>query len=169
MLEVLDPHNMRHAHLQAAFFKHKYLTNPSVMPEDQVIAAAACLMDTLQGLKSPQLHTSTLQALGDLRNIFYEASNATNAPLFTADTSPMQVAPLPLHDSPPVIEAHDCILSPLGSPRTPPRVQPNLAPDLATILFGQDAPLIPSNVPPQQIAPPTPTPISPTKPIGRSH
>jgi hypothetical protein len=27
----------------AAFFKHKYLTNPSVMLEDQVIVAAACL------------------------------------------------------------------------------------------------------------------------------
>jgi hypothetical protein len=54
----------------AAFFKHKNLTNPSVTPEDQVIAAAACLMDTLQGIKSPKLHTSTLQALGDLRNVF---------------------------------------------------------------------------------------------------
>jgi hypothetical protein len=45
------------------------------------------LTDTLQGIKSPQLHTSTLQALGDLRDVFYEAANATNAPLFAADTS----------------------------------------------------------------------------------
>ncbi len=133
----------------AAFFKHKYLTNPSVTPEDQVIAAAACLTDTLQGIKSPQLHTSTLQALGDLRDVFYEAANATNAPLFAADTSPMQVAPLPPCDSPPVLEARDHILSPSRSPRTPPRVQPNLAPDLATIPFGQEAPLTASNVPPR--------------------
>jgi hypothetical protein len=37
----------------AAFFKHKYLTNPSVTLEDQVIVAAARLTDTLQGIKSP--------------------------------------------------------------------------------------------------------------------
>ncbi len=151
-----------------AFFKHKYLTNPSVMPEDQVIAAAACLTDTLEGIKSPQLHTSTLQALGDLCNVFYEAANATNAPLFAADTSPRQVAPLPPRDSPPVFEARNRILSPSQSPCTPPRMQPNLAPDLATILFGWEASLILSDVPPQQIAPPTPTPISPTKPLHRS-
>jgi hypothetical protein len=96
----------------AAFFKHKYLTNPSVTPEDQVIAAAACLTDTLQGIKSPQLHTSTLQALGDLCDVFYETATATNAPLFTADNSPKQVAPLPSRNSPPAPEAHNCILSP---------------------------------------------------------
>jgi hypothetical protein len=55
---------------RAAIFKHKYLTNPLDTPEDQVIVAAACLMDTLQGIKSPQLHTSTLQVLGDLRDVF---------------------------------------------------------------------------------------------------
>ncbi len=62
-----------------AFFKHKYLTNPSVMPEDQVIAAAAHLMDTLQGIKSPHLHTSTLKLLGDLQDIFHEAAKSTQA------------------------------------------------------------------------------------------
>jgi hypothetical protein len=96
----------------AAFFKHKYLTNPSVTPEDQLIAAAARLTDTLQDIKSPQLHTSTLQALGDFCNVFYKAANATNATLLAADTSPRQVAPLPTHDSPPVPEARDHILSP---------------------------------------------------------
>jgi hypothetical protein len=138
------------------------------MPEDQVIAAAARLTDTLQGIKSPQLHTSTIQALGDLRNVFYEAANATNAPLFAADTSPRQVAPLPPRDSPLVLKACNRILSPSQFPRTPPRVQPNLAPDSATILFGREEPLILSDVPPRQIAPPTPTPISPIKPLRRS-
>ncbi len=64
----------------AAFFKHKYLTNPLVMPEDQVIAAAARLTNALQGINQPQLNTSTLQALGDLQIEFYEATKATNAP-----------------------------------------------------------------------------------------
>jgi hypothetical protein len=52
------------------------------MPEDQVIVAAAHLTNALQvqGINQPQLHTSTLQALGDLRDVFYEAANATNAP-----------------------------------------------------------------------------------------
>jgi hypothetical protein len=130
----------------AAFFKDKYLTNPSVTPEDQVIAAAACLTDTLQGIKSPQLHTSTLQALGNLRNEFYEAANAINAPLFAADTSPRQVVPLPPHDTPPVPKARSRILLTSQSPCTSPRVQPNLVPDLTTKLFGQETPLIPSDV-----------------------
>jgi hypothetical protein len=64
----------------AAFFKHKYLTNSSVTPEDQVIAAAAHLTNALHGINQPQLNTSTLQALGDLCDVFYEAANATNAP-----------------------------------------------------------------------------------------
>ena len=68
----------------AAFFKHKYLTNPSITPEDQVIAAAAHLSNTLQGIRSPQLHTSTLKSLGDLQDIFHEAANRT------PDHSPMQ-------------------------------------------------------------------------------
>ena len=37
---------------EAAFFKHKYLTKPSITPEDQKIVAAACLTDTLQGIRS---------------------------------------------------------------------------------------------------------------------
>ena len=78
----------------AAFFKHKYLTNPSITPEDQVIAAAAHLSNTLQGIRSPQLHTSTLKSLGNLQDIFHEAANKT------PDLSPMQ------------------------APRTPPRVTP---------------------------------------------
>jgi hypothetical protein len=65
---------------RAAFFKHKYLTNPSVTLEDQVIAAAARLTNALQGINQPQLNTSTLQALADLRDVFYKAANATNTP-----------------------------------------------------------------------------------------
>jgi hypothetical protein len=42
--------------------------------------AAARLRNALQGINQPQLNTSTLQALGDLRHVFYKAANATNAP-----------------------------------------------------------------------------------------
>jgi hypothetical protein len=68
------------------------------MPEDQVIAAAAHLTDTLQGIRCPHQHTSTLKLLGDLQDIFHQAVNSTQAP------SPIQ----PLH--------------------TPPRVQPKPTP-----------------------------------------
>ncbi len=79
--------------------EHKYLTNPSITLEDQVIAAAAHLSNTLQGIRSPQLHTSTLKSLGDLQDIFHIAANKT------PDLSPMQ------------------------APRTPPRVTPKPTPE----------------------------------------
>ena len=56
----------------AAFFQHKYLTNPTITVEDQVIEAIARLTDTLQGIRSPILFTSTLQALGNLHNVFHK-------------------------------------------------------------------------------------------------
>ncbi len=65
------PNHAPHASQGQLFFKHKYLTNPSITPEDQVIAAAAHLKDTLEGIRSPQLQTSTLKSLGDLQDIFH--------------------------------------------------------------------------------------------------
>ncbi len=64
----------------------------------RVIAAAAHLTDTLEGIKSPQLQTSTLKSLGDLQDIFHEAANKTHDP------------------------------SPSLSPGTPPRVKPTPTP-----------------------------------------
>ena len=80
----------------AAFFEHKYLTNPSITPEDQVIAAAAHLSNTLQGIRSPQLHTSTLKLLCDLQDIFYEVANTTQDPSPTQSLhTPLRVTPTP--------------------------------------------------------------------------
>jgi hypothetical protein len=50
----------------AAFFKHKYLTNPSVTPEDLVIAAAENLTQALETSIPQHLCASTIQALKDL-------------------------------------------------------------------------------------------------------
>jgi hypothetical protein len=139
----------------AAFFKRKYLTNPLVTPENQVIAAAACLTNALQGINQPQLNTSTLQALDDLCNVFYEAANATNAPgkqvtnkeveiwdqsltkdrwvtfepkfeLPSPQAPPRRVASLPPHDSPLVPKTCNRILSPSQSLCTTKRMQPNM-------------------------------------------
>ena len=80
----------------AAFFQDKYLTNGSIMPEDQVIAAAACLTNILQGIRSPQLHTSTLKLLCDLQDIFYEVANTTQDPSPTQSLhTPLRVTPTP--------------------------------------------------------------------------
>ncbi len=66
------------------------------MPEDQVIAAAACLTIILQGIRSPQLHTSTLKLLCDLQDIFYEVANTTQYPSPTQSLhTPLRVTPTP--------------------------------------------------------------------------
>jgi hypothetical protein len=57
-----------------AFFKHKYLTNPSVSPKDQIIAAAARLTNTIQGTITTNIRTSTLKLLGNLQSIFHNAT-----------------------------------------------------------------------------------------------
>jgi hypothetical protein len=82
--------------LGAAFFKHKYLTNPSITPEGHVIAAAAHLTNTLQGIRPPELHTYTLKSLGDLQDIFREAANTTLDPSPTQSLrTPPRVTPTP--------------------------------------------------------------------------
>ncbi len=40
-----------------AFFKHKYLTNPSITPKDQIIAAAARLTNAIQGTITANMRT----------------------------------------------------------------------------------------------------------------
>ncbi len=61
-----------------AFFKHKYLTNPSVTPKDQLIAAAARLTNAIQGTITANMHTSTLKLLGNLQSIFHDATKGYN-------------------------------------------------------------------------------------------
>jgi hypothetical protein len=56
----------------AAFFKHKYLTNLSVTPEDLVIAATENLTQALETSIPQHLRVSTIQALikGPLRSVY---------------------------------------------------------------------------------------------------
>jgi hypothetical protein len=62
-----------------AFFKHKYLTNPMVTPEDRVIAAAGELAQALDNQMPPHMHESTIQALSDLKDVFQKAIIYYNA------------------------------------------------------------------------------------------
>jgi hypothetical protein len=60
--------------LGAAFFKHKYLTNPMVTPEDRVIEAAGALARALDNQMPPHMHKSTIQALSNLKDVFQQAA-----------------------------------------------------------------------------------------------
>ena len=64
------------------FFKHKYLTNPTISPADAILAAAADLAAQLCGHHTRHLGAVQLRDLKNLHSIFADATttNATNAP-----------------------------------------------------------------------------------------
>jgi hypothetical protein len=66
-IRMKDTHDMRI--LGAVWFQHKYLTNPSVTPEDQIIAAIGGLAKTLRTNIPPQLHDNTVDKLQKLQDI----------------------------------------------------------------------------------------------------
>ena len=72
-----------------AFFKHKYLTNPGITPEDRIIAAATRLTNAIQGTTTTNIHTSTLQSLDNLQQIFHDAARKADSPSNTG-TRPRQ-------------------------------------------------------------------------------
>ena len=57
------------------FFKHKYITNPSVTPEDAVISAANRMSAALQAYKPNNMQEEDIDALRRLEAIFTEATN----------------------------------------------------------------------------------------------
>ena len=65
------------------FFKHKYLTNPAVTPEDAILDAAADLTSQLQEHHTRHLGRRQLHDLTNLHTIFAAAAatNAADAPL----------------------------------------------------------------------------------------
>jgi hypothetical protein len=62
-----DTHDMRIS--GAVWIKHKYLTNPSVTPEDRIIVAIGGLAKTLRTNIPPQLHDDTVDKLQKLQDI----------------------------------------------------------------------------------------------------
>ncbi len=74
-----------------AFFKLKYLTNPSVTPEDQIIAAVARLTNAIQGTITANMCTSTLKLLGDLQSIFHDATKGYDTHQSKAEVPTMRV------------------------------------------------------------------------------
>jgi hypothetical protein len=73
----------------AAFFKHKYLTNPSITPEDLVIAVAENLTQALETSTPQHLRVSTIQALKDLSEVFTDSAlKYSNDPAFHMPDAP---------------------------------------------------------------------------------
>jgi hypothetical protein len=85
----------------AVWFKHKYLTNPSVTPDDQIVAAIGRLAKTLTTGVPPQLHNNTVDKLCKLEEILEPRTDGINDCKVTA---PMQQAPIPQH-SPRLVES----------------------------------------------------------------
>jgi hypothetical protein len=104
---------MRMTHiLGAAFFKHKYLTNPVVTPEDRVIKAAGVLAQALDNGMPPHMRKSTIQALSNLQDVLQQAAINYNAD-YATHVIPAAPPRVPL----------DTLPKP-GSPATSPRVGP---------------------------------------------
>jgi hypothetical protein len=130
----------------AVFFKHKYLTNPSVTPEDLVIAAAENLTQALKTSIPQPLQVSTIQVLKDLSEVFTDASHkySSNPTIHIPNASP-------LHPHWELTECPRVSPTPLGSPPqrvhtttislTAPGTLPTRAPTNVQI------PLFPPNIP----------------------
>jgi hypothetical protein len=74
------------------WFKQKYLTNPSVIPEDPIVAAIGRLAKTLTTRVPPQLPDNTVDKLHKLQEILEPRTDGNNERKITA---PMQQAPIP--------------------------------------------------------------------------
>ncbi len=102
--------------LIAVFFKHKYLTNPLVAPEEIIIAAAENLARVLETSIPLNLQVSTIQALKDLSDVFTDATHkycGPDAPPSHPHQKPTAspwVLPSPLSTQPPRV--HTTTVSP---------------------------------------------------------
>jgi hypothetical protein len=94
------------------FFKHKYLTNPSVSPTDALIAAAANLAHVIKhNAKAQHVGTKNLQDLQRLQQLF---SDAAKQPPVPANAT----APAVIHAPPPRVQTHTPIPTAWPRPST---------------------------------------------------
>ena len=62
--------------LGRVFFKHKYLSNPTITPSDAVIAASHDMAAALRGNVARHLGSEALQNLNKLQDIFTQAAKS---------------------------------------------------------------------------------------------
>lgn len=94
------------------FFKHKYLTNPSVSPTDALIAAAANLAHVIKhNAKAQHVGTKNLQDLQRLQQLFSDAAKQPPVPA-------PATAPAVIHAPPPRVQTHTPIPTAWPRPST---------------------------------------------------
>jgi hypothetical protein len=96
---------------EAVWFKHKYLTNPSVTSEDQIVAAIGRLAKTLTTGVPLLLRDNTVDKLCKLQETLEPRMDGNNERKVTA---PMQQTPVPLQ-SPRLAESNNH--NPAAGPR----------------------------------------------------
>ena len=132
--------------LGAVWFKHKYLTNPTVTPEDRIVAAIGGLAKTLTSKVPLQLRDTTLDKLRKLQEILdpqpivdRDASQKPVAPIASVETTqaPRAIskgAPVEITQAPMVVSKGAVAQSPRMTPKgvvdEPPRVRPPALPEL---------------------------------------
>ena len=72
---------------ETVFFKHKYITNPAVTPEDAVVHAAQELIDTLKSKYGNNVSNSGIDQLKSLSAIFNGITNKQKPATTTEDSS----------------------------------------------------------------------------------
>eukprot|EP00804_Cyclotella_cryptica_P001906 CCRYP_007349-RB/>CCRYP_007349-RB protein AED:0.31 eAED:0.31 QI:0/-1/0/1/-1/1/1/0/639 len=96
------------------FFKHKYLTNPSVSPTDALIAAAANLAHVIKhNAKAQHVGAKNLQDLQRLQQLFSDTAKQPPLP-------PTPSTPIAAHAPPPRVQPHTQIPTAWPWPSTSP-------------------------------------------------
>ena len=83
--------------LSTVLYKHKYITNPDITPEYQLIVESCQLADKLKCCMSPHLIETTLEQLDIIKTIIKQGSTQTvqKNPPGNPPTPPSP--PLPVH------------------------------------------------------------------------
>jgi len=72
------------------FFKHKYITSPTVTPQDAVIQAAKQLTDALKGIVLPPFSESGIDQIKKLSTIFKENDTTMDSPVIATNEGAQQ-------------------------------------------------------------------------------
>ncbi len=137
---MVDPHNRRTS--GAVWFKHKYLTHPSVTPADRITAAIGGLAKTLTTGVQPQLRDDTLDKLKRLQDILAPTTGKVSGGATNEHALPPRVhihpqmhtlAPPPRVPTMPSMDATEFVLPPMWQrsqpdPREPPTETTNQQP-----------------------------------------
>eukprot|EP00804_Cyclotella_cryptica_P004958 CCRYP_014075-RA/>CCRYP_014075-RA protein AED:0.08 eAED:0.06 QI:0/0/0/1/1/1/2/0/1100 len=101
------------------FFKHKYLTNPSVTPTDALIAAAANLAHIIKhNAKAQHVGTKNLLDLQRLQQLFSDAAQQPPAPAQQPPAPATAGAPAVIHAPPPRVQTQPPIPTAWPRPST---------------------------------------------------